>query len=87
MAGAVAPCAVGCPTGTCALGAPGCAFTGLGAVTGFLGMGLFLSTKALGAGLRLRIVAGPPALGVVELGPEGGVGAAELLMVTGEAVD
>lgn len=51
------------------------------AVTGLFATGLFFSTNALGAGLLLRTGAGPPVFGVVELGPDGGVGAAELLIV------
>lgn len=60
------------------------AVTAVTAVTGFLGAGLFFSTNALATGFLLRIGAGAPALGVVEFGPEGGVGAAELLMLAGE---
>ena len=63
--------------------APGAAAVdcaGLCAATGFLATGLFFSTNALAAGFLLRIGAGPPALGVVELGPEGGVGAALLML-------
>lgn len=54
-----------------------------GAVAGFLAPGLFFATNALAAGFLLRIGGGAPALGVVELGPDGGVGA-ELLMLTGD---
>lgn len=54
---------------------------GFCAATGFLATGRFFSTNALAAGLRLRIGADAPALGVVEFGPEGGVGAAELFMM------
>jgi hypothetical protein len=49
------------------------------AVTGFLTGALFF-TNALAAGFLLGIGAGPPALGVVELGPDGGVGAALLML-------
>lgn len=55
--------------------------------TGLFATGRFFSTNALGAGLLLRTGAGPPALGVVEFGPEGGVGAAELLIVKTAVVD
>lgn len=64
--------------------APGAAAVdcaGLCAATGFLATGLFFSTNALAAGFRLRTGAGPPAFGVVELGPEGGVGMELLFMV------
>lgn len=64
--------------------APGAAVVdcaGLCAGTGFLATGLFFSTNALAAGFRLRTGAGPPAFGVVELGPEGGVGMELLFMV------
>ena len=54
---------------------------GFCAATGFLGPGLFFSTNALGAGFRRRTGAGPPAFGVVEFGPEGGVGLELLFMV------
>lgn len=53
---------------------------GLCVVTGFLATGLFFSTNALAAGFRLRTGAGAPAFGVVELGPEGGVGMELLFM-------
>ena len=53
------------------------------AVAGFLAPGLFFATNALAVGFLLRIGAGAPALGVVELGPDGGVGA-ELLMAAKE---
>ena len=73
-------CAACCPSGA------GGAFVVVGAGfwvdgTGFLATGFFFSTKALAAGLLLRTGAGPPAFGVVEFGPDGVVGAAELLMV------
>jgi hypothetical protein len=64
--------------------APGAAdvdCAGLCAATGFLATGLFFSTNALAAGFLLRTGAGPPAFGVVELGPEGGVGMELLFMV------
>lgn len=70
--------------GSCVVEAPGAADVegaGFCAATGLLATGLFFSTNALAAGLRLRIGADPPALGVVEFGPEGGVGAAELFMM------
>ena len=63
--------------------APGAAVVdcaGLCAATGFLATGLFFSTNALAAGFRLRTGAGPPAFGVVEFGPEGGVGMELLFM-------
>lgn len=55
--------------------------TVLCAVAGFLAAGLFFSTNALATGFLLRIGAGAPALGVVELGPDGGVGAELLILV------
>lgn len=59
----------------------GAAGAGLCVTPGFLAAGLFFSMNAPAAGLRLRIGAGAPAFGVVEFGPEGGVGAAELFMM------
>lgn len=61
----------------------GTVLCGAVAVAGFLAPGLLFSTNALAAGFLLRMGAGAPALGVVELGPEGGVGA-ELLIVARE---
>lgn len=66
------------------MGAPGAAddeAAGCCAVPGFLATGFFFCTNALGAGFRLRIGAGAPALGVVEFGPDGGVGMELLSMV------
>jgi hypothetical protein len=79
-----AACGAGCPRGSWVPEAPGAAdvdCAGLCAATGFLATGLFFSTNALAAGFLLRTGAGPPAFGVVELGPEGGVGMELLFMV------
>jgi hypothetical protein len=62
-------------------GAAGIGCAGLCAATGFLATGLFFSTNALAAGFRLRTGAGPPAFGVVEFGPEGGVDMELLFML------
>lgn len=65
------------------MGAPGAAEVegaGFCAAAGFLATGLFFSTNALAAGFLLRTGAGAPAFGVVEFGPEGGVGTEELFM-------
>ena len=62
-------------------GAPDVEGPGLCPATGFLAAGLFFSTNALAAGFLLRTGAGPPAFGVVELGPEGGVCIELLFMV------
>jgi hypothetical protein len=52
-----------------------------GLTAGFLSGGFFCR-NALGAGLFLRMGCALPVFGVVELGPDGGVGAAEALMLS-----
>jgi hypothetical protein len=84
----VGACGPGCPRGrvVCAPGVTDVEAAGFCVAAGFLGIGLFC-TNALGAGFRLRIGAGAPAFGVVEFGPEGGVGIELLFMVAGPVRD
>lgn len=54
---------------------------GLGPTVGLFAGSFFFSTKALAAGLFLRMMAGAGAFGVVEFGPEGGVCPSGVVMI------